>query len=136
MKKTAKFASPRHRESWEQLDWLERDFVKDPGPLIEALRSDKPLPKHLREVLVDLLERHRLKLKQGAKRTPFYRISDSMARLKAAHEEYRTLQLGRHGREAAVKRLAKEYGLVFSTLLNHVVKESSRRRSVRTPPIG
>ena len=76
-------------------DWLEHDFAKDPRPLIEALRSEKPLPKHLRNVLVDLFERYRLVLKVKARHIPSYRrLSDAEAKLAAAAEEYKALVIG------------------------------------------
>ena len=69
-------------------DWLAHDFAHAPGPLIEALRSSTPLPKHLRDVLIDLFERYRLVLKVKAKRVPSYRrLSDAEAKLEAAAEE-------------------------------------------------
>jgi hypothetical protein len=55
-------------------DWLEHDFANDPSPLIAALNSDAPFPKNLRLVIIDLLERYRLKRKSKAKRIPSYRL--------------------------------------------------------------
>jgi hypothetical protein len=70
-------------------DWLEHDFAKDPSPLIDALKSDQPLPKHLRYVLIDLLTRYQLKGKLGAKRTPFYlALSYANAKVEVAAEEF------------------------------------------------
>ena len=107
---------------------MDHDFVSDPAPLIEALRADAPVPKHLRKVLADLLERHRLVLRKGAKRIPSWRESDATARLIAANEEYRDLKLGSCDRDAAIEQLAKEYDIKPSTLHDYVTGKRGRRR--------
>ena len=104
-------------------DWLGHDFAKDPRPLIAALESDQPLPKHLRLVLIYLLEDHRLvlRMKKVNKRTPSYlRLSTAEAKLQTAVKDYRAIAT-----QGPIKR--KEMNAAVE-VLKHRAKSTGRGR--------
>jgi hypothetical protein len=155
VKKTARLASrERTTPPPPTYDWMEHNWVKDPGPLIEALlpnaphnwekdpgslieafcfNAPAPLPIHLRLVLADLLMRHRLVRKQGAKHTPFYRLSDANAKLMAAVVEFNRLRALGLPRDDAIKSAARDY-VKPKTLRTELDGKRGVRRYKPRPP--
>jgi hypothetical protein len=135
MKKTARRAPPSPPlASWQRVDWMEHDWAKNPAPLIDALRSDAPLPRHLYLVLIDLLERYNFRLKPSAKRIPTYTaMSLQTARIIAALRQFRELGLPLERADAH----AREWGIHPNTFQNAVRGKHGRRRHYlpkRKPP--
>ena len=104
----------RNDEPW--LDALQAiDQRNDNKPLLDLLRSDRPLSKRSRFFLADLIERYQFKKRRGRPPTPAYDLTDAEVRLEQAvndvHERRKGVPV-----EKAQAEAAERYAVNLETL--------------------
>ena len=115
-----------------QYDWAEFDYSKNSSPILASLRSGEALPRHLRLVIIDLLQRYNLRPKRGVPKIPFYRLSDTEARINAAKWELAQLghvnQISREEMDEALEIESKRAGRSKRSLDAKAAAQTVRKR--------
>jgi hypothetical protein len=110
--------STAHLDDW--VTALEAiDKHGDKKPLLALLKSERDLPQRARFYIADLLDRYRLKKKQGRQPTPAYNVTDIEAMLLMGNMRAHEYVAAGMSVKNALAKAAKELSLDENMLAEH-----------------